>query len=77
MKTLPGRIVIDGSMCGGRPCFRGTRIPVYVVLEMLRNQEAPEAILAAYPDLAVGDLQAALEYARNLAAIPCQPLATA
>lgn len=44
---------------------------------MLRNQEAPEAILEAYPDLAVGDLQAAIEYARNLAAIPCQPLATA
>jgi uncharacterized protein (DUF433 family) len=64
-------------MCGGRPCFRGTRIPVYVVLEMLRNREAVEAIFEAYPDLTADDLQAALEYARNLAAIPCQPLATA
>ena len=39
MKTLPGRIVIDPAVCGGRPHFKGTRIPVYVVLEMLANRE--------------------------------------
>ncbi|OQW98032.1 MAG: hypothetical protein BWK77_00220 [Verrucomicrobia bacterium A1] len=77
MKTLPGRIAIDAAVCGGRHCFRGTRIPVYVVFEMLRNRESETAILESYPDLAHGDLQAALEYARNIAAIPCQSLATA
>ncbi len=39
MKTLPGRIVIDAAVCGGSPHFKGTRIPVYVVLAVLANQE--------------------------------------
>jgi len=72
MKTLPGRIVIDLAVCGGRPHFKGTRIPVYVVLEMLANQEAWEDIHADYPQLTEGDIYSALEFARNLADVPRQ-----
>jgi uncharacterized protein (DUF433 family) len=74
MKMLKGRITLEPDFCGGRPFFKGTRVPVYVVLEMLANREKEEDILAAYPDLQSADLTDALDYARNLAAIPRQPL---
>lgn len=51
MKTLSGRIVVDPHTCGGKPIFSGTRIPVYVVLEMLANGEKSDDILAEYPNL--------------------------
>lgn len=72
--TLPGRIVIDPATCGGRPHFRGTRIPIYVVLEMLANRESREDIRAEFPDLTDEDLGHAIEYARDVAAIPRQSL---
>jgi len=72
MKTLPGRIVIDPAVCGGRPHFKGTRIPVYVVLEMLTNQESWDDIRADYPLLTLDDIRSALEYARNIADVPRQ-----
>ena len=72
MKTLPGRIVIDTAICGGRPHFKGTRVPVYVVLEMLANQETWDDIHTDYPALNQDDIHAAIEYARNIASIPRQ-----
>jgi uncharacterized protein (DUF433 family) len=73
MKTLPGRITIDPQTCGGKPVFSGTRVPVYVVLEMLANRERPEEILAEFPNLTAADLQDALTFARNVAEIPGNP----
>jgi len=75
--SLPGRIVIDTTTCGGRPHFQGTRIPVYVVLEMLANGENHEEIRSEFPDLNDLDLFHAIEYARDVAAIPRQSLVTA
>ena len=75
--ALPGRITIDPAVCGGRPHFRATRIPIYVVLEMLANEECREDILAEFPDLAPEDLAHAIEYARDVAAIPRQSPAAA
>jgi uncharacterized protein (DUF433 family) len=72
MKTLPGRIVIDPAICGGRPHFKDTRVPVYVVLEMLANQETWDDIHTDYPALNQDDIHAAIEHARNIACIPRQ-----
>ncbi len=74
MKTFPGRITVDPETCGGRPFFKGTRIPVYVVLEMLANGEDRKDIFTNYPDLRVKDLKDALSYARNIAELPATPL---
>ena len=63
MKTLPGRIVIDPAVCGGRPCLRGTRVRVKDVLDLLAADVSREEILADYPYLEAGDIVAALEYA--------------
>ena len=74
MKTLPGRITIHPATCGGRPFFSGTRVPVYVVLELLANRESPKEILSEFPDLTPEDLKDALTFARNVAEIPGNPL---
>jgi uncharacterized protein (DUF433 family) len=74
MTRMPGRIVVDPATCGGRPHFRGTRIPVYVVLEMLSNQESWEDIHRAYPDLRRKDLADALHFARELASTSPAPV---
>jgi len=77
MKTLPGRITIDPAACGGRPFFSGTRVPVYVVLEMLANCENLKEILSEFPNLTPEDLKDALTFARNVAEIPGNPAISA
>jgi uncharacterized protein (DUF433 family) len=57
------RITIDPAVCGGRPCFRGLRIRVADVLDLLAAGASKEEILADYPLLEAGDITAALEYA--------------
>lgn len=61
----------------GRPFFSGTRIPVYVVLEMLANREDPTELLAEFPNLTREDLKDALTFARNMAEIPGYPAVSA
>lgn len=64
-------ITVDPQVQHGRPCFRGTRIPVYLVLELLEVGVKPEAIVGQdyYPDLTLDHVRAALhfaaEYAKN------------
>jgi uncharacterized protein (DUF433 family) len=52
----------------GKPCLKGTRIPVYLILEKLAAGETIQDILAAYPQLGPEHIQASLEYAARLAA---------
>lgn len=52
----------------GKPCLKGTRIPVYLVLEKLAAGETNQDILAAYPQLKPEHIKASLEYAARLAA---------
>ena len=57
-------ITVDPKICHGQPCFKGTRIMVYLVLEMLEADETPEDIIRnAYPQLTKAHIQAALHYA--------------
>jgi uncharacterized protein (DUF433 family) len=53
----------------GKPCFRGTRIPVYVVLELLEGGTKPEEIVGEdyYPSLTLDHVRAALHYAAEYA----------
>ena len=52
----------------GKPCLKGTRIPVYLILEKLAAGETSESILSAYPQLGHEHIKASLEYAARLAA---------
>jgi uncharacterized protein (DUF433 family) len=51
----------------GKPCLKGTRIPVYLILEKLAAGESADQILAAYPQLKPEHISAALAYAAKLA----------
>ena len=48
------RISIDPAICFGRPCIRGTRIWVSLILDLLAAGESIEQILENYPELAAG-----------------------
>ena len=61
------RISVDPEVCHGKPCIRGTRIIVSVVLDYLKGGETMETILRQYPTLAAEDIRAALGYAAWLA----------
>ena len=65
---FPARISASPAVMMGKPCVKGTRIPVYLLLEKLAAGETFEQLLAAYPNLVMEDLRACLEYAAALAA---------
>jgi uncharacterized protein (DUF433 family) len=68
------RISVDPNVCHGKACIKGTRIMVSVVLDNLAAGEPAERILKNYPTLTREDLQAALQYAAELARERIVPL---
>jgi len=54
---------INPNQMVGIPCIRGLRIPVATVVGMIANGMSEEEILKAFPDLELGDIQEALQYA--------------
>ncbi len=65
---FPARIEAKSSVMMGKPCVKGTRIPVYLLLEKMAAGETFEQLLAAFRQLKLEDLRACLEYAAALAA---------
>jgi uncharacterized protein (DUF433 family) len=66
MNPLLQRISIDPNVCFGKPCIRGTRIWVALLLDFLAAGSTPDEILADYPQLQRDDLFAALAYAAEM-----------
>jgi uncharacterized protein (DUF433 family) len=62
-----GRISIDPEICHGKPCIKGTRIMVSLILDYLKAGESGQDILGQYPTLTLEDVRAALAYAAWLA----------
>ena len=61
------RISINPAVCFGKPCIKGTRIPVYMVLELLEQGLRPEEIIQqGYPELTPDDIKACIHYAAAL-----------
>ena len=61
------RISANPDVCGGFACIRGTRVPVYVILDFIAAGNTVDEILAEYPQLTRADILAAVEYAAKLA----------
>lgn len=59
-------IVADTEICHGKPTFKGTRVMVWQVLEMLEGGVAIKEILEAFPSITREHIKAALQYAANL-----------
>ena len=60
------RIVVDPKICHGKPCIKGTRIMVSVILDNLAEGLTPEEIVEEYPPLTLDDVKAAVAYAAEL-----------
>ena len=60
------RITVAPEICHGKPCIRGLRYPVSMLLELLSSGMTYEAILSDYEDLERDDLLAALAYAARM-----------
>ncbi len=56
------RIIIDPRILSGRPVFKGTRIPISIVLKMLRDGATFQKIIEEYLRLTEDDVKAALDY---------------
>jgi uncharacterized protein (DUF433 family) len=61
--NLAERIITDPNICHGKPCIRGLRYPVEMMLELLGSGMTNEEILADYADLERADILAALSFA--------------
>jgi uncharacterized protein (DUF433 family) len=60
------RITINWNICHGKPCIRGLRYPVKLILELLSSGMTTEEILEDYDDLEKDDILATLVYATKL-----------
>ncbi|MEE9404944.1 MAG: DUF433 domain-containing protein [Algisphaera sp.] len=67
MQDLLSRITLAPDVCHGKPCIRGLRYPVEMLLELLSAGMTHDEILADYEDLEPDDLRAALAWAARLA----------
>ena len=65
-QQLIGRVLADPRICGGRPCIRGTRIEIAIILDGLAEGLSPEQLIDHYPQLSRDDIHAALAYAAEL-----------
>mgnify|MGYP001111363065 FL=1 len=66
MENWKERISIDPNICHGKPCIKGTRIMVWIIVSCLANGDSIEEVLEAYPRLKREDIQAALAYAAEM-----------
>ncbi|MGH9817051.1 MAG: DUF433 domain-containing protein [Candidatus Acidiferrales bacterium] len=57
---------MDPRICRGKPCIRGTRIEIAIILDNLAAGVSADEIIDAYPQLNHDDIRAALAYAAEL-----------
>ncbi len=67
MDSLFQRILIDPAICGGKPCIKGTRIWVSLILDFLAEGMSEAELLSEYPQLTHEDVLAANAYGAEAA----------
>jgi uncharacterized protein (DUF433 family) len=66
-EELLSRITIDPKVCFGKPCIRGHRIWVSLVLDLLADGMSTAEILEGYPGLDENDVRACIAYGAEMA----------
>ncbi len=66
-QKLLDRICIDPNVCFGKPCIRGTRIWVSLILDNLAAGISEQELLEDYPQLTPEDIRAAIAYGAEMA----------
>lgn len=67
MPDVLERISINPAVGGGKPCIKGTRIWVSLILDLLAAGTPEAELLAEYPDLVHDDILAAIAYGAEAA----------
>lgn len=65
-QELLSRISIDPNICFGKPCVRGHRIWVSLILDLLASGMAVKDILEQYPGLEDADVLACIAYGAEM-----------
>jgi uncharacterized protein (DUF433 family) len=65
-EALLDRISIDPGICHGKPCIRGHRIWVSLVLDLLADKLSASDVLEQYPQLVEDDVRACVAYAAEM-----------
>lgn len=60
------RISSDPDICHGKPCIKGTRIAVHLIVSLVADGEDIDSIIRNYPSLTHHDIKAAMKYAAKL-----------
>lgn len=63
---LLGRIAVDPNVCFGKPCIRGHRIWVSLILDLLASGWSVQEILDNYPGLEEADIRACIAYGAEM-----------
>ena len=66
MNEILSRIAVDPQVCFGKPCIRGTRIWVSLLLDFLASGATIEEVLEDYPQLKREDVLAAIAYGAEM-----------
>jgi uncharacterized protein (DUF433 family) len=79
-KLIEERIWIDPARCFGKPCIRGHRIWVSLILDLLAYGQSMEEILEDHPELSPEDIQACIAYGAAMSRerfvpVPFEPVA--
>lgn len=65
-EQLLERIVTDPAICHGKPCIRGHRIWVSLIVDLLADGMTVEQILEQYLGLEAEDVRACMAYAAEM-----------
>ena len=65
-EELLSRIWIDPTRCGGKPCIRGHRIWVSLILDLLASGMKTDGILEQYPGIEEADILACIAYGSEM-----------
>jgi uncharacterized protein (DUF433 family) len=60
------RISVDRNVCFGKPCIRGHRIWVSLILDRLASGETYQHILDEYPGIEEADIRACIAYGAEM-----------
>jgi uncharacterized protein (DUF433 family) len=64
---MDNRIEATPDICHGQPCIKGTRIMVYIIIELLESGLIPDDIIKDYyPNITKEDIKQCLHYAATL-----------
>ncbi|MCR4342435.1 MAG: DUF433 domain-containing protein [Patescibacteria group bacterium] len=64
---MDNRIEVNPDICHGQPCIKGTRIMVYIIIELLESGLTPDDVIRDYyPNITKEDIKNCLHYAVSL-----------